>query len=73
MSFGSSEHARLRRVERKLDLLIEHFGLESPSPFSPQVQAAIDEGNTILAIKRYREETGAGLREAKDFIDSYRQ
>jgi hypothetical protein len=37
---------------------------------SDEVIAAVDGGNTILAIKILREETGLGLKEAKDVVDS---
>lgn len=39
-----------------------------PEP-SAQVLDALDRGNKIGAIKPYREQTGLGLREAKDVID----
>ena len=38
--------------------------------FSDEVLAAVDNGNKIEAIKRLREETGLGLKEAKDAIDA---
>lgn len=37
---------------------------------SDQVIAAIDAGRKIEAIKTLREETGLGLKEAKDVVDS---
>ncbi len=37
---------------------------------SDQVIAAIDAGHKIEAIKTLREETGLGLKEAKDVVDS---
>jgi len=37
---------------------------------SDEVLAAVDGGNKILAIKILREETGLGLKEAKDVVDS---
>ena len=36
----------------------------------PQIQAAIASGELIVAIKRYRELTGAGLKEAKDAVEA---
>ena len=35
-----------------------------------EVQALAHAGNTIEAIKLYRELTGVGLKEAKDYVDS---
>lgn len=37
---------------------------------SPEVQACIDAGHFINAIKVHRLQTGCGLKEAKDFIES---
>ncbi len=39
----------------------------------PGVQEALDRGQTIEAIKRFREATGAGLKESKDFVDQLRR
>ena len=38
--------------------------------FSDEIIAAVDSGRKIEAIKRLREETGLGLKEAKDAIDA---
>ena len=35
----------------------------------PEIQDLLAKGNEIQAIKRYRELTGAGLKEAKNAID----
>ncbi len=37
----------------------------------PTVVEALDRGNKIEAIKRLRQVTGLGLKEAKDWIESY--
>jgi ribosomal protein L7/L12 len=74
-----SESARLRRLEAKVDLILKHFGLEcidpaSPNGLSEEVKAlAASPGlaNKIAAIKLHREQTGVGLREAKDAVESY--
>ncbi|BBM84223.1 ribosomal protein L7/L12 [Candidatus Uabimicrobium amorphum] len=36
-----------------------------------EITACLEEGKKIEAIKAYRETTGVGLAEAKEFIDSY--
>lgn len=36
----------------------------------PEIRALVEQGELIRAIKAYREETGAGLKEAKDAIDA---
>jgi hypothetical protein len=60
---------RLAHVERKLDALLDHFGVEVSEPHLQQVEAKLREGKTVQAIKAYREATGAGLREAKEAVD----
>lgn len=43
----------------------------SESLLSKQAAAAADAGNPLEAIKLAREETGLGLKEAKDLVDAY--
>jgi ribosomal protein L7/L12 len=38
----------------------------------PEIAAALQEGNLIAAIKRYRELTGAGLAESKAAVEAMR-
>lgn len=61
----------LSRIGAKLDLLLTHSGLEyDPYKDIPSAVAeAVARGNKIEAIKRYRETTAVGLKEAKDFIE----
>ncbi|MCO1577703.1 ribosomal protein L7/L12 [Crossiella sp. SN42] len=73
---GSSSEARARRLERrlvdveaKLDALLAHHGVSLPEPEFPAVRALALGGRKIEAIKRYREQTGAGLKEAKDAVE----
>lgn len=68
--FDQSLDLKLARIERKVDLIIEHLGIEGVDELSPEVRAALQAGRKIEAIKLYRAETGAGLREAKEFIES---
>lgn len=61
----------LSRVEAKLDLLLKHADLEY-DPYAnvpPLVVEALQRGHKIEAIKHYRAATGAGLREAKEFVE----
>ncbi|MGE3346279.1 MAG: hypothetical protein AB7I35_02470 [Ramlibacter sp.] len=44
-----------------------------PPPLPSAVRDALQSGQTIEAIKLYRESSGLGLKEAKDVIDLYRQ
>jgi ribosomal protein L7/L12 len=61
----------LARIEAKLDLVLEHAGLKYvPYANLPAtVIEALHNGEKIQAIKHYRAATGAGLKEAKEFIE----
>ena len=61
----------LWRVDAKLDLLLKHAAIEfDPYKNLPtEVADAMQRGEKIRAIKYFREATGAGLKEAKDFIE----
>lgn len=66
-----SKISMLSRVDAKLDLLLKQSGLEY-DPYKhlpPSVVDAVQRGKKIEAIKRYREMTGVGLKEAKEFIE----
>ncbi|WP_030679489.1 ribosomal protein L7/L12 [Streptomyces rimosus] len=61
---------RLRRMDRKLDLIMEHLGIEETGPEGmAEIDALLHKGKKIEAIKRYRELTGAGLVEAKEAVE----
>ncbi|RCX17935.1 ribosomal L7/L12-like protein [Anaerobacterium chartisolvens] len=51
-----------------LKQISEKIGIPEPSEDS-KIKAFIQEGKRIEAIKRYREITGAGLKEANDYIN----
>ena len=73
--FYGNTTARLRGIERKLNALLRHHGVDPTQgslPISDRAkQLAVDPRKKIEAIKAYREETGAGLAEAKEAIDSF--
>lgn len=65
---------RVGRIERKLNALLRHHGVDPTQgpPLSDRVkQLAGDPSRKIEAIKVYREETGAGLAEAKEAVEAY--
>jgi ribosomal protein L7/L12 len=66
---------RLSRLDAKVDALLKnaeiHFDPFRDVPMD--VREALERGETIAAIKRFRESTGAGLKEAKAFIDEVRR
>ncbi|MCV2359719.1 MULTISPECIES: ribosomal protein L7/L12 [Roseateles] len=65
-------HTRLRESEAKLNALLTHMGIKWGQYAEPsdEVKAlAKDPKAKIAAIKAYREQTGLGLKEAKDVIE----
>lgn len=60
---------RVARVERKLELILDHLGIGDPDPRMDEVAALVREGKKIQAIKVYREATGADLKEAKEAVE----
>ncbi|KUO21268.1 ribosomal protein L7/L12 [Streptomyces dysideae] len=60
---------RVARIERKLDLILDHLGLGEDEPRMAEVAALRRDGKTIQAIKVYREVTGVGLKEAKEAVE----
>ena len=62
---------RLRAIEAQLAILSEKAGVpyESPSAgIPPDVIELATAGKTLEAIKRYRELTGAGSKEAREVV-----
>jgi ribosomal protein L7/L12 len=71
MASGGQQGPALSRLEAKLDALLKHQGIQF-DPFSdcpPAVVDALRRGKKIDAIKAYRAATGAGLKEAKDYVE----
>jgi large subunit ribosomal protein L7/L12 len=74
--FRPRDRARLKRIESKLDLILGKLGIQPPDPgaasgLSAGVRQLADDGQKIQAIKLHREETGLGLKEAKDAVEAY--
>jgi ribosomal protein L7/L12 len=71
--FSRYDRARVRRVEQKLDLILNHLGIAfvETSSLPAEALAAVEAGNKIAAIKALREATGIGLVEAKQEVESY--
>ena len=65
-----------KRIESKLDRIIEHLGLPEPSrenisdELKGELISLVKENKKVQAIKKLKEATGMGLKEAKDYIDS---
>jgi ribosomal protein L7/L12 len=62
---------KVDRLAAKLDLLLKanHIETDPTLSLSAGVRNAIAQGKKIEAIKLYRDESGLGLREAKEAID----
>ncbi len=73
----ASDAARLYRIEAKLSLILKHLGLEYKDPtalegLSEEVKMLADKPTgKIEAIKLLREQTGLGLKDAKDTVEAY--
>ena len=66
---------RLSRLDAKVDALLRHSGVEFDAfqDVPADVREALERGETILAVKRFRQATGADLKEAKEFVDEVRR
>jgi ribosomal protein L7/L12 len=63
--------AVLTRIDAKLDLLLKQANIKY-APYqnvAPDIVEAVRTGQKIMAIKLYRQSTGAGLKESKDFVE----
>ena len=71
--------ARIDRLERMVIALLDHFDVPYDDKqaleklASERVLELVRSGQTIEAIKQYRQDTGAGLAEAKDVVDKLRR
>jgi ribosomal protein L7/L12 len=61
---------RLAQLERKIDLILDHLGIEHHDDLEDQLASLLGQGQKIQAIKLYRERTGAGLKESKDAVEA---
>ncbi len=66
---GGANSFRLKRIERRLDLILEQLGVDPNDGVNREVADLIRAGQKIAAIKKYREQTGVGLKEAKDYVE----
>ena len=66
---------RLSRLEAKVDALLRNAGIsyDPLADVAPDVRDAVERGEYVLAIKRLRQATGIGLKEAKEQIDELRR
>jgi hypothetical protein len=66
---------RLSRLDANVDTLLRASGVtfDELADVPSDVRDALQRGETILAIKRFRQATGVGLKEAKDVVDEVRR
>jgi hypothetical protein len=62
------------RMRRQVDAIMEHLGLPEPTvsrrgALSAEVVALLAEGKRVDALRRYREETGESLKEARAALE----
>lgn len=65
----SRDSWRISHVEYKLNIIARHLGIDDTREPDP-ILRELWKGNKINAIKIYKEQTGVGLKEAKDVIDA---
>ena len=74
--FAISFSSRIRKLSQRMDALERRQRLPSEFPTheddrTPWQTLALDHSSKIQAIKAYREETGAGLAEAKQAVEKW--
>jgi hypothetical protein len=65
----------LSRIEAKLDLLLKQANIKfDPYANLPrEIAEAVRAGQKMKAIQSYMQSSGAGLKEAKDFIEEFQR
>jgi ribosomal protein L7/L12 len=64
---------RVMRLEQQLELVLGRLGfgdVRASGMSTAEIQDLLRRGNKIEAIKLYREQTGLGLKEAKDAVEA---
>lgn len=59
----------INRTNKKLDKIIKALNINEYNEINNELKDIINDRGKIKAIKRYREITGVGLKEAKEYID----
>ncbi|QWH29585.1 hypothetical protein EXW51_17170 [Bacillus mycoides] len=61
---------RLKRMEDRLQLISKEMGIVDREPeINKELRQLVEEGKTVTAIKRVREDFGFSLLEAKQYVD----
>ena len=66
---------QVQQLQKKTAAIAEKLGIEDtvPPELQAEIDALLDEGKRIKAIKAYRQATGEGLKEATEIIDQMNQ
>ena len=60
----------VKKSNKALEKIVEHFGIKVYENIDDELRDIISNSGKIKAIKRYREHTGVGLKESKEYIDN---
>ena len=60
-----------QRLEKKVEAMMRHIGMryDAYHDVPEGIHEHIQKGNTLEAIKLYRQHSGAGLRDAKEAVE----
>ena len=61
--------AKIKHMDKKLDQIMDYLGIENVN-IDEELKELIADNKKIPAIKRLRQETGMGLKEAKEYVDN---
>jgi hypothetical protein len=61
--------ATIARIDRRLDLLVRHAGIDIWEVAMREAQTLLRAGRKVEAVKRYREYLGVSLADAKRAIE----
>ncbi|MDM8311574.1 ribosomal protein L7/L12 [Clostridium cadaveris] len=67
--------SKQERIESKLNTIIEHLGITYPfikkidDEMKDEIIKLVEANKKVKAIKKVRDITGMGLKEAKDYVD----
>lgn len=69
MSSVNTLKSQVSRISLKLDKIAKQVGVEEPD-IDSELRDLIVQGKKVEAIKKLREFTGLGLKEAKEYVDN---
>ena len=61
--------AKIKHMDKKLDQIMDYLGIEDVN-IDEELKELTADNKKIPAIKRLRQETGMGLKEAKEYVDN---